>query len=86
MQRGICLSPPFPRNESVCLLNNITNNNHNNNIIKKEFIQELFQFEGFDWTHYFPNDVINEVIRQRLDRISNCSHNWDINELQKIML
>ena len=87
------MSPPFPRHESVCIMNNTINSGGGSGkyadhytTLQKGFNEEMFQFEGFDWSKFFPIENVSEVSRLRLDRLRNCSHNWDKRELDKIMV
>jgi hypothetical protein len=80
--------------EAVC---NISKENYgggmgsfrdHSNTLRNGYLKELFVFEGIDYS-IPPHNTQEEtrvVYTQRLQRLQNCSHNWDVHEMQRIMV
>ena len=77
LQQGVCISPPFPRNETACLSPELPSN-------KNGYHHELHYFENFDYTKVIPHALLVDQHRQRHERIKNCSHTWPEKEMQEI--
>mmetsp|Transcript_32332 Transcript_32332/g.46640 ORF Transcript_32332/g.46640 Transcript_32332/m.46640 type:complete len:440 (+) Transcript_32332:53-1372(+) len=94
LQQGVCISPPFPRQEAVC---NITKDTYgggigkfrdHSNTLRNGFFKEMFVFEGMDYSnppHNTPEET-RVVYVERLKRLENCSHEWDAHEMERIMV
>ena len=76
MQAGVCISPPFPRNESVC--QNTT----------ADLDGFYFEMHNFDYINFVPLNsagVLKEQFQQRQARLAGCNHTWDAHEIHMIM-
>ena len=77
LQRGVCMSPPFPKTETVCINNQTTD--------FEGYNYEMHSFEYIDYTkHNLKSDLQTEY-QLRYQRIKNCTHNWNEDELKVIM-
>jgi hypothetical protein len=87
-QQGICISPPFPRNEKIC--ENISYNVDADVQTVKAlgYHEEMHIFEYMDWTHPSRNTAedLKLQFQLRQQRLQNLSHDWDAHELKVIMM
>jgi hypothetical protein len=77
MQMGVCMSPPFPRPEQVC-------NTTDNQPAVDGFHQEMHVFE-YMGDHAYSDEEKKVEYQKRYERIKNCNHTWDVNELRVVM-
>ena len=77
MQRGVCMSPPFPRVEAVC--------DHTQRTIRDGYNHEMHAFDFFDMRKTNSNESLQLEYQKRHDRIKKCNHTWEPNEMRVIM-
>ena len=76
LREGVCISPPFPRLESIC------------NAIDIPTLRNGYHFEmhTFDGVNYARNiSAMKQQYQMRHERIKNCTHDWDKNEMGILM-
>jgi len=77
MQRGVCMSPPFPRPEPVCNASQLTE--------QEGYNFEMHSFEWIDYTKHTSKEALVREHQLRHHRLRNCTHDWDLEELKVIM-
>mmetsp|Transcript_30410 Transcript_30410/g.43567 ORF Transcript_30410/g.43567 Transcript_30410/m.43567 type:complete len:440 (+) Transcript_30410:2-1321(+) len=80
-QRGVCMSPPFPRTEKVC--------DETQQTVREGYFDEMHKFEYFDMTQIKYNntpEMLQHEFLMRYERIKNCSHDWPKEEMKRIMI
>lgn len=76
LRDGVCISPPFPRTESICNPTDIP-------VLKEGYHIEMHNFEGVDYGKNIT--ALKHEFSIRNDRIKNCQQNWNQDELNIIM-
>jgi hypothetical protein len=75
MLRGYCLSPPFPKLETQC-----------QNVLPTSFQREMHAFQtNVDSERNHPLAALKNEDKKRFERIQSCSHDWNKDELSKIL-
>jgi hypothetical protein len=89
-QQGICISPPFPHNETIC--GNVSTNRkaykQNLQTVKElGYHEEMHIFEYMDYTqpHLNSAEDLKLQFQLRQQRLQNLTHDWDEGELKVIM-
>ena len=78
LQEGVCHSPPFPRREAAC-------HDSNRSVMIDGYYHEMHRFECRDFSKVNSQESLIDEYQKRYERIKNCSHDWDVNELKVIM-
>ena len=76
LRDGVCISPPFPRNESICNPTDIP-------ALKNGYHLEMHNFEGVDYGKNIT--ALKNEFQIRNERIKNCHHDWNKDELKILM-
>jgi hypothetical protein len=76
LREGVCISPPFPRLESICNATEITT-------LRNGYHLEMHTFDGVNYARNISALIHQYQIRQ--ERIKNCTHVWDKNEMTILM-
>ena len=81
LQRGVCMSPPFPTENYYKVCDNYQQT------IRDGYFDEMHKFEYFDMTlaQYNSRESLQNEYRKRYKRIKNCTHEWDKDEIYRIM-
>lgn len=77
MQRGVCMSPPFPKTESVC--------DGNQTFVVDGYNHEMHSFEYFDWRKVVSKEALVNEFNKRYERMKYCNHSWDPQEMSLVM-
>ena len=96
-QRGVCISPPFPKQEAVC---------QDDPTKVQGYYEEMHRFEFFWWDKVQPQELLKSEFNKRyisliltslllliiIDyyyyrhaRLQNCTFDWDTYEMSQIM-
>ena len=78
LQEGTCISPPFPRQESVCL-------SLNRSTVEDGYYHEMHNFEYINYAKVNSVSDMKSEYNKRNERLRNCSHIWDKEEMKIIM-
>lgn len=73
LQKGVCMSPPFPNNHPICTSFPDLNNGYN---------VDMHRFEFADWTKVNSREILKQAFNERKSRLINCNHIWDKNEMK----
>lgn len=78
LQEGVCLSPPFPKTDSVC-------HDLNRTVVTDGYYHEMHRFECLDFSTVNSQKSLISEYEKRYNRIKNCSHKWDAAEMKILM-
>jgi hypothetical protein len=73
LQKGVCMSPPFPTNSICSRFSDLNVNGYN---------VDMHRFEFADWTKVNTKEVLQQAFNERKSRLINCTHEWDKNEMR----
>ena len=76
LREGVCISPPFPRLESIC-------NEIDIPTLRNGYHHEMHTFDGIDFALNIT--AMKHQYQIRHERIKNCTHDWDKNEMRVLM-
>ena len=76
LREGVCISPPFPRLESICNAKDIP-------ALRDGYFLEMHTFDGVDYSRNIS--ALKFQYKVRHERIKNCTHHWDKNEMTILM-
>lgn len=76
LRDGVCISPPFPRTESICNPTDVP-------ALRNGYHLEMHNFDGIDYVRNIS--ALRNEYQKRHDRIKHCTHDWDQREMRILM-
>ena len=73
LQRGVCNSPPYPKNNMPFCQNWI-------NDIDSNYNREMHKFDFVEWDEIINQTVCIEMHKKRYKRLQYCNHTWTLDD------